>query len=68
MALSPFGWRLGFLSGRSGMGEGLGDLSRDDLPFLLLFWLDLFFFEPTSSSGVYKPSESSHVVLTITLS
>ena len=50
------------------MGEGLGDLSRDDLPFLLLFWLDLFFFEPTSSSGVYKPSESSHVVLTITLS
>ena len=50
------------------MGEGLGDLSRDDLPFLLLFWLDLFFFEPISSPGEYKPSESLPVVLTITLS
>ena len=68
MALSPFGLRLGFLSGRPGMGEGLGDLSRDDFPFLLLFWLDLVFFEPISSSGEYEPSESSPVVLTITLS
>ena len=35
IALSPFGWRFfGFLSCFSGIGEGLGDLSRVVLPFL----------------------------------